>query len=331
MGAGAYEISYGNTNLAPYDFANNKDKFCGDGVCDSDESCSTCASDCGSCGGGGGGGGGGSRELRIINPQVTYGCEGATISWLTNKSATTRVVYDTISHPNADIVGAPNYGYASSSELISKKTTGHSVTLTDLVPGETYYFRPISSASPEKIGIELEVPMMPTDCCENPNEDGTCIIVKGEEAEPILEVKKENALSFANPGDKNIEYIVRVSNNGNLDSYNTILVDTLPEGLVYSDTGENSKTWELGDLAVGETKAVTYLVNVLENAETKIYTNEAVASATNHEPVSDQADLEILEIKVLAETGFDKKEFLLLTSLLICLVGASIFLKRRVA
>lgn len=36
---------------------------CGDGVCDSDESCSTCAADCGSCnspGGGGGGGGGGS-------------------------------------------------------------------------------------------------------------------------------------------------------------------------------------------------------------------------------------------------------------------------------
>ena len=45
--------------------------YCGDGTCDSDESCSSCSTDCGACpsysSGGGGGGGGGSTSLGYVS------------------------------------------------------------------------------------------------------------------------------------------------------------------------------------------------------------------------------------------------------------------------
>jgi hypothetical protein len=78
----------------------------------------------------------------------------ATIKWNTDDPATSRVVYDTVSHPDLD--AAPNYGYANSTVETdsSPKVTAHSVQLTGLSSGTTYYYRVISHGSPETVGVE---------------------------------------------------------------------------------------------------------------------------------------------------------------------------------
>ncbi len=51
-----YTIAVYSDGTTVYTYYNNT---CGNGVCDSGETCSSCSQDCGGCGGGGGGGGGG--------------------------------------------------------------------------------------------------------------------------------------------------------------------------------------------------------------------------------------------------------------------------------
>jgi hypothetical protein len=77
-----------------------------------------------------------------------------TVTWETNKPATSRVVYDTASHP--DLGSASNYGYANSTaeQDIDPKVSSHSVGLSGLTAGTTYYYRVISAASPETVGAE---------------------------------------------------------------------------------------------------------------------------------------------------------------------------------
>lgn len=135
--------------------------YCGDGSCNNSESCSSCSTDCGSCGGGGGGGSGGGAiiptELIISSEASRYVDQSIVVTWLTNKPATSRVIYDTVPHPDLSSASAPNYGYAFSTVLDENKVTGHSVTISGLTPGTTYYLRPLSSASPEKYGIETAI------------------------------------------------------------------------------------------------------------------------------------------------------------------------------
>jgi hypothetical protein len=74
------------------------------------------------------------------------------ITWTTDHPATSRVVYDTVSH---SVLGAaPNYGYANSTAENAAKVTSHSVTLTGLDDSTTYYYRVISHGSPEMVGPE---------------------------------------------------------------------------------------------------------------------------------------------------------------------------------
>lgn len=134
--------------------------YCGDGYCNGNEACSTCRQDCGVCevtGGGGGGGGGGTLYLYIHNEAVKAQGNGTSVlvTWLTNLPATTRLAYDTISHPS--LGDAPNYGYQWSTVKtdIDPRLTSHSVLIEGLLPDTTYYFLPIASASPEVFGKEL--------------------------------------------------------------------------------------------------------------------------------------------------------------------------------
>ncbi|MAZ41009.1 hypothetical protein CL654_02740 [bacterium] len=78
----------------------------------------------------------------------------ADVFWVTNKPSTSRVVYGTSSVP---VLGdAPNYGYPFSTALDPTKVINHEVTLTGLTPDTTYYWRAVSSASPEKVGTEQD-------------------------------------------------------------------------------------------------------------------------------------------------------------------------------
>lgn len=74
-----------------------------------------------------------------------------TITWTTDDPATSRVIYDTVSH----VLGAaPNYGYANSTVEDSTKVTAHSVNIAGLTAGTTYYYRTVSHGSPEAVSEE---------------------------------------------------------------------------------------------------------------------------------------------------------------------------------
>ena len=62
------------------------------------------------------------------------------------------MVFDTVSH--SALGTAPNYGYAYSTIEDSTKITSHSVGLTGLTAGTIYYYKVISSGSPEAVSPE---------------------------------------------------------------------------------------------------------------------------------------------------------------------------------
>lgn len=74
------------------------------------------------------------------------------VTWTTNFPATSRVVYDTVSH--STLGSAPNYGYAYSTTEDANKVTSHSVTITGLTVNQDYYYRTVSAGSPEAVGNE---------------------------------------------------------------------------------------------------------------------------------------------------------------------------------
>ena len=81
--------------------------------------------------------------------------DSITIEWITSHPATSRVLYDTVSHPNPIEEVAPNYGYANSTIEDATLVTEHAVTISGLTPGTTYYTRAVSHGSPEMIGAEI--------------------------------------------------------------------------------------------------------------------------------------------------------------------------------
>jgi uncharacterized repeat protein (TIGR01451 family) len=153
--------------------------------------------------------------------------------------------------------------------------------------------------------------------------------VLGESGEPKLSLTKKVNVEFANPGDKNIEYRIKIGNVGNLTASEVVLDDVLPEGFIFSDTGKKSKTWKIGDLKAGETKDIVYFVDILDDATPKTYVNTATAKSLNSDPVVARAELTVKPIKVLAASGFDISEFLAITFLMLLLVIASVVFKRR--
>lgn len=84
----------------------------------------------------------------------TPGTSSLTITWTTDHPSTSRVVYDTI--PHLELGEAPNYGYASSTIEADNtpKVTSHTVIVSGLLPGTTYYYRSVSHGSPETVSTE---------------------------------------------------------------------------------------------------------------------------------------------------------------------------------
>lgn len=77
--------------------------------------------------------------------------DSVTITWTTDDPSTSRVVYDTVSH---SLGAGSNYGYANSTVEDPTKVTSHSVDLTGLTAGATYYYRTVSHGSPESVSDE---------------------------------------------------------------------------------------------------------------------------------------------------------------------------------
>ena len=135
-----------------------------------DLTCNTnCTFDTSACTGGGnppgGGGPGGSvvwpPGLFITNEASRIIIEdcSVTISWNTSYGATSQVIYgpEGGNHlldlsDNADT--PPFYGYAYTSSEDSSKVLYHEVSINNLTPNTTYYYRCVSHASPATIGFE---------------------------------------------------------------------------------------------------------------------------------------------------------------------------------
>lgn len=125
-------------------------EICNDGI---DNNCNGQVDE--DCGTGGSPGGGGPISLNIHTADSDPNTFSATISWFTNKPATSRVVYDTES---VDPLGPwENLGYSNSTEEFdtAPRVTFHEVVINDLLPGTQYYFRVISAASPPIFGQEF--------------------------------------------------------------------------------------------------------------------------------------------------------------------------------
>lgn len=107
--------------------------------------------------GGGSGGGGLPSGLTIQDESVRItevGETNVTLIWTTSYFSTSQVIYGAEGEAhtldlNDNIGSPPKYGYkrTTSEYDVSPKVTSHSVTITDLTPGTTYYFRAISHGS----------------------------------------------------------------------------------------------------------------------------------------------------------------------------------------
>jgi hypothetical protein len=90
-------------------------------------------------------GGGNNDPLTITNVRVTdIARTSVIVRWTTNRSATSRVIYDTVSHSSISGQPGPNYGYSASTGTDTNKVIEHAVTVSGLNPGTQYYFRVIS-------------------------------------------------------------------------------------------------------------------------------------------------------------------------------------------
>jgi hypothetical protein len=136
-----------------------------------------------SSGGSGGGGGYLIPGLEIYNEVAGPKGTSVIISWLTNKNATSRVIYSSEHEAHTlQLDSPPKYGYKNTTPEYNTapKVTGHSVPITGLDPGTTYYYRTISRASPPTISREHS---FTTKKAEVENELDKKVKVLGEEYE----------------------------------------------------------------------------------------------------------------------------------------------------
>lgn len=85
--------------------------------------------------------------LTISNIRVTDITQtSAVVRWTTNRPANSRVIYDTVSHPDISGQSGPNFGYAHSTATTNTdpKVTEHVVTISGLSANTQYFFRVIS-------------------------------------------------------------------------------------------------------------------------------------------------------------------------------------------
>lgn len=124
--------------------------------------------------------------------------------------------------------------------------------------------------------------------------------VLGETTSPVLEISKSVNKKSVTPGTV-VSYTVKVKNSGTGNAINVVLQDILPIGFAFDGSNATSQSWNLGDIAVGETKTVTYKVKVGSSVPNGSYENLAMASADNHGKVSATVPVQVKRGRVLAD------------------------------
>ena len=125
--------------------------------------------------------------------------------------------------------------------------------------------------------------------------------VLGEETEPVLQLTKTVSKATVAPGDT-VTYTVEIKNTGTGSAINVILTDLLPVGFTFKGTDLTTKDWKLGDIAIGETKTVSYQVTVGTGVPNGSYENLAIAQADNHGKVTTSVPVQVKRGRVLGES-----------------------------
>ena len=136
--------------------------------------------------------------------------------------------------------------------------------------------------------------------------------VLGDTLKPVLVLTKAIAEKNIYAGYLGLDYIVTVENTGKASAVNLTLTDTLPDGLKFSDTKLNQRSWNLAELAVGAKKQFAYKVDVPIGTKAGTYTNTVSVKADNYSEITATASVTVKEPQVLGvklpETGINYNE-----------------------
>jgi uncharacterized repeat protein (TIGR01451 family) len=127
--------------------------------------------------------------------------------------------------------------------------------------------------------------------------DATTTIM--DETRPILQITKDVNNEKPTAGDT-VTYTVVVTNVGSAAAENVTLSDTLPKGLTFAK-GKTTKTFELGDIAIGKSVTQTYKADLAKSANSGTYENIAIVYADNHDSVIANSEIELVPV-VLGDT-----------------------------
>lgn len=157
----------------------------------------------------------------IANPALTIsgmvvsgsGTSSRIITWTTNAPADTQVVYDTVSHATAG-------GYTYATPINSALVTSHSVTLTGLVVGQTYYIKAKSTDANGTMAVSNEVNFANVASCPNTATDPyeRAMWVWKNNSAVITAGDPEQTALFAFTDAKKIQRIYLYVNKSNLQS-----------------------------------------------------------------------------------------------------------------
>ncbi|MFH0853127.1 MAG: SdrD B-like domain-containing protein [bacterium] len=157
--------------------------------------------------------------------------------------------------------------------------------------------------------------------------------VLGVEGEPILTLTKAVNKEWTNPGDT-LVYTIVISNTGTAMAENVRLVDVLPEGLIYADTGLKERVWTLGDMDMNTSHTLTYEVLVGKDVKAGDYINVVTATSDNHDSL--QAEAKVL-VKIpqvlgaaLANTGSGLKDLAIaFAAIMFMMIGLVVLYENR--
>lgn len=149
-------------------------------------------------------------------------------------------------------------------------------------------------------------------------------VVAGEETGPELTLTKSASVERANAGDT-ISYRLVIKNSGTGSAEDVRLIDTLPAGFSFADTGSSKRVWVIGSLLPNETRQISYETVISKDIKAGMYTNVVKATSSNYHELEakDTVDVRVPAVKgALTETGAGPREYAFFTiGLLAVLIG----------
>lgn len=135
--------------------------------------------------------------------------------------------------------------------------------------------------------------------------------VLGISAEADLNITKSVDSATATPGDT-LTYTLVITNSGEADATNVVVTDNLPDGFVFLAGGRTTRTWNIGTLAAGASKTLTYKVVVKDNVIAGQHINRAFVTADFFDPIVAEAivTVKVPQVLGLADTGAGLQDLL---------------------